>query len=203
LKKINCFKRWLVAVLFVLALPAQAAVIMTDGTLETYNPNETYIPSGTLGPDIFSIGWVLTDPTHALTINLAIPNDLVGEMWWYVTGGIDATGMAFYGDVMEAGESASIPIGPGDLNTPQNPGTVWFSMAAPDMASPVSFGTGAGEDLISLSDPVGNGGDTGNGNGNGNGDNNPVPEPPILFLLAGGLLTMMGFTAERKRMKGA
>ncbi len=144
-------RNWLVVLMLGIASSAQAVVVMTDGTLVTYDPTETYIPSGVIGgSEIFSIGWIYTSPTYSNSINLSAPSDLVGQLEWALSAGIDATGLRFDDGVLLAGESDAITIGPTLTASLTNPVTAWFSMAAFDMPTPVAFGPTVGGDLISL-----------------------------------------------------
>lgn len=177
MEKINSFKKWLVALLLAFVLPAQAEVVMTDGSLVVYDPNETYVFSGTLGSDIFSIGFTLTDPFYSYTINLTMPNDMVGTAFWVLTGGIDGTGMHFKDGVLLAGESATVKMGPSDLASVTNPKTGWFSMANFDLPTPIAFGPAVSNDMFDVSAPI--------------------PEPSTWAMLLAGL-GLVGFVAKRK-----
>ncbi|MBP6881772.1 MAG: PEP-CTERM sorting domain-containing protein [Candidatus Pacebacteria bacterium] len=172
---------------------AQATVIMTDGSLEVYDPNETYVPSGTLGSDIFSIGWIYTNPSYANDINLIMPSDMVGKMLWAVTSGINATGLSYFGGSLLAGESDVVPMGHFLLASSSRPFTEWFSMANFDIPSPIAFGPTVEDGLIDFpgSDL---GGDTGGGV-----IPSPVPEPSTMALISIGLLVVT-MVARRRKM---
>jgi hypothetical protein len=176
LKILNQFRKWLFVLMLGVASSAQAVVVMTDGMLVTYDPNETYVPSGTLGPDIFSIGWIYTDPTYSNTINLTMPSTLVGQMLWGVSSGIDGSGTGYSGGSMVAGETISLTMGGFPLASISNPLSEWFSMAAFDMPTPIAFGPTVGGDLISL--PA-------------------VPEPSTVWMFAAGLVVIAGVARRR------
>lgn len=160
--------------------PAQAVVVMTNGSLAVYDPNETYVPSGLLGPDVFSIGWTYTDPSYHTVINLTMPNDLIGQIFWAITTGINGTGDANVGGSLLAGESVSVFMTGGELSSPQNPATFYFSMAAWSMPTPIAFGPQVvGDSLIAL--PA-------------------VPEPSSMLLFASAL-PILGFLVARRNRK--
>lgn len=169
----------------------RAEVVMTDGTLAVYNPLETYVPAGTLGPDIFSIGWTYTSPTFSNIIELQMPPDLIGQMLWAVTAGKDATGLTYNGGSLLAGESVSVIMGGELFATASNPISQWFSMAAFDMPSPIAFGPNIPNGPISFPGVE----DPGSGGG---GIANPVPEPSTWALLLFGL-GLVGFLAKPQR----
>lgn len=162
---------------------AQAAVVMTDGTSVVYNPEETYIISGELGSDPFSIGFTLINPLHSYTIHLAMPEDMPGVTYWALSAGKDAAGQLYGGDALLAGESADVQIGPGSTNTPTNPGTVWFSMANYDLPSPIAFGPSVTGDIFDV--PV-----------------VAVPEPSAwaLLLVGLGLVGMMARQQQNRKV---
>jgi hypothetical protein len=176
LNVLKFLQAFVAAVSLSLALPAQATVVMTDGMLVTYDPNETYVPSGTLGPDIFSIGWIYTDPTYSNTITLTMPSTLVGQMLWAVTSGIDGTGISSFGGSLMAGESEVVTMGNFGVASVDNPATSYFSMAAFDMPEPIAFGPTVGGELIDI--PA-------------------VPEPETWAILLAGLV-LVGLMARRR-----
>lgn len=174
---------------------ANAVVIMTHHTLAVYDPAETYVPLGVLGPDILSFGWIYTNPAYSNTINLVTPNDLVGFLDWAVTSGMDATGISYFDGSLLAGQSDSVVMQGGDFASPSNPITAWFSMQALDIGTPLAFGPTIDNGPISFPGD----GDTGNGGGgNGGGTGNSVPEPGTLALMMGGIMAL-GLTARRRK----
>jgi hypothetical protein len=124
----------ILAALFAFSAAAQAEVVMTDGMLVVYDPNETYVASGTLGPDTFSIGWEFSDPSHGIMIHLNAPDNLVGHLTWAISPGIDGYGATDLPPPLSAGESATVTLGH-DISR-----LFYFSMAAFDMPVPIPFG---------------------------------------------------------------
>lgn len=166
--------------LMVASWPAQAVVVMTNGSLAVYDPNETYVASGLLGPETFSIGWTYTDPSYSNVINLTMPNDLIGKMLWAITTGINGTGISQIGDSLLAGESTSVIMRGGDFASPETPITGYFTMAALDMPTPIAFGPQVvGDSLIAL--PA-------------------VPEPSSMLLFASAL-PILGFVVARRNRR--
>lgn len=181
------FTNWLMAVLLAFALPAQAVVIMTDGSIEIYDPSETYIPSGTLGQgDVFSIGWIYTDPTYGNKLTLQEPGDLPeGYMGWALSEERDGEGKLFSFGTLSEGEKVTVTMGLFSEASEGNPFTQWFSVVASRRPSPIVFGPGFTDDtIIALpSDDV----------------VSPIPEPSILALLGIGLLAVVGATRSRRK----
>lgn len=182
----------LFASFLLVALPASATVIMTDGTLVTYDPSETYVPSGTLGSDIFSIGFTYTDPTYQNDINLSMPVGMPGTTRWVLTAGKDGTGLIYAGDNLVAGESEVVSMAGFPQASLINPVQQWFSMANFDLPSPIAFGPQVSDSLIDLP-----GGDIGGGIDPGV---SPVPEPSTWGLMGVGLAMLSLQTRRRGRL---
>ncbi len=162
---------------------ASAVVVMTDGTLVVYDPNETYVAEGVLGPapagriSSFSIGWTYTNPTYSNYVALtAVPDDLIGYLLWDLTAGMDASGLLFDGGYLLAGESDVAVLGGFPTASEENPRTMWFSMVAPDMPTSIAFGPNVNNSLLTT----------------------PVPEPASVFLMLAGL-GMVGFMVKRRK----
>ena len=190
-------QKWLLALLLAFALPTQAAVIpLTDGFVGTYDPANTYVPTGEIGSDFFSFQFFFANPEHSFEVTLQAPDDLVGSLEYAVTSGLDVAGLFYFGNSLIAGQSATFEMGAITGTSPESQISQALTLRALGVATP--YVIGASDDPI-ITGTIGS--ESGNGNGNGNGTTNPVPEPPIMLLLAGGLLAMVGFTAERKRMK--
>jgi len=168
---------------------------MTDGTLAVYDPNETYIPSGVLGPapegrqTSFSIGWIYSDSNHQNTVSIQMPSDLIGTMQWFGSSAFDSFGTRFGDGFLSAGQSVDLLFGgfPTASNSQQL--SMWFSIVAPQQIPPIAFGPTSTDD-------------GGAGNGGGTGDPpspNPVPEPDALALIGLGLLVTAAVTRRRRR----
>ncbi len=195
---VTSFQKWLVALLLAFTLPAQAAVIsVTDGFVGVYEPTNTYVPTGQIGPDFFSFKFLFTNPDHSFEVTIQAPDDLLGSLEYAVTSGLDFAGLQYFGDLLTAGQSATFEMGGIAGTTPAIQVGQSLTLRALGVTTPYLIG--ASDDPI-ITGTIGSEAGNGNGNDNGNGTN-PVPEPPIMLLLAGGLLTMLGFTAERKRIK--
>jgi len=188
---LNTLKQWLLAtVAAVVVSTASATVVMTDGTLVVYDPNETYVASGVLGPapagriSSFSIGWTYADPSYINQITVQAPSDLVGYLLLGVSAGIDGSGLTYGGAALLAGESVSIAMGGFPQASISKPVSQWFSMVARDMPTPIAFGPGVGGgNVVGLPN-----------------DNlvSPVPEPSMALLFGAGLLAVASVTKRRR-----
>lgn len=163
---------------------ASAVVVMTDGMLAVYDPNETYVPEGVFGPapagriSSFSIGWTYTDPSYSNFVVLTASDNLVGEILWGLTSGFDGSGLYTVTGELSAGESDVIQIGPAQTASVSNPLTVWFSMVAPDMPISIAFGPSIDNGLLTTTPAI--------------------PEPASIFMMLAGL-GLIGFVVKRRK----
>lgn len=183
------------AAMAAVSLSASAAVIMTDGSLEMYNPSETYIPSGVLGPapegrwSSFSMGWIYSDPSYLNILSIQMPSDLIGTMEWIVSSAFDGFGIRYADGFLTAGQRVDILMGGAPAATATSLFPEFFSMRASQQIPPIAFGPTSTDD-----------GGAGNGGGTGDPPNpNPVSEPDALALIGLGLLATAAVTRRRRR----
>lgn len=172
-------KRYIFAVLLAaFSWSAHAGLIqLTDGYSGVYDPTNTYVPVGEIGPELYSFEFLFTDPAHQFEVTLAAPDDLVGGLDWVVTQGLYGDGLFRAGGQLLAGDSVTFSMGDGWAPTQA------LTIAAFDAVSPYVLG---GPFSIISSDF----GFVDDGGGNGGGGSNPVPVPGTLALLALGLLLL-------------
>lgn len=176
LKILNHFRKWLFVLMLGVASSAQAVVVMTNGMFEVYDPEETYVFSGTIGAGaVFSAGWLYTDPSYSNLVEIHAPNDLVGLLEWFAISTLTVSNengeSMFENGVLAAGENVLLVLGGGDLSTPEYPGESVFGIFAHDHPTPIIFGPTVGGDLITL--PT-------------------VPEPSTVWMFAAALVVIAG-----------
>ena len=163
---------------------ANAAVInLVDGWSGVYDPANTYVPTGVIGPEIYSFQFYFTDPTHKFEVTLQVPTDLPGPLGYHVSAGLDGTGIFYFGNTLFAGDSITFEmgniVGATDPGIPQA-----LSLVAPSVTDLYEL---SGTSAILVSDF----GSSGNGNGSGNSTDptgqvaTPTPLLLLLSVLAG------------------
>lgn len=185
----NTIKGFFVAAMAAVSFSASATVIMTDGSLEMYNPSETYVPQGVLGPapegrwSSFSMGWIYSDPDYLNILTIQMPSDLIGSMEWIVSSAFDGFGIRYADGFLTAGQRVDLPMGGAPAATATSLFPEFFSMRAQQQIPPIAFGP--------VTTDTGNGGDPPNPN--------PVPEPDALALVGLGLLVTAAVTRRRRK----
>ena len=163
---------------------ANGAVInLVDGWSGVYDPANTYVPTGMIGPEIYSFLFNFTDEAHQFDVTLQAPVGLTGVLSYAVTTALDAGGVLYFGNDLLAGETVAFTMG----------GIV--GAAPPGAPQALTFGIFPattttyqldGNSAILVSDFGSSGSGSGSGNGNGSGDpTGQVATPaPLLLLLS-------------------
>lgn len=187
MKILNRFRKWLFVLMLGVASTAQAVVIsVTDGFVGVYDPSNTYVPTGEIGPDFFSFKFLFTDPSHSFEVTIQAPDDLSGSLQYAVTSGLDFAGLNYFGDSLIAGESVTFEMGNIAGTSPTIQVGQSLTLRALGVTTPYVIGTS--------DDPI----ITGNIGDASNGGIPAVPEPSTVLMFAAALVVIAG--AARRRL---
>lgn len=188
---------YLSALLLMLALvvgSAQAAVIqLTNQYSDVYDPANTYVPVGNIGPDVYSFQFFFSDPSHGFEITLQAPASIPGVFEYIVTSGLNAVGHLYLGDSLLAGESATFDMGFILGTSSEGLISQALSIRALGVTEPIPFGGESANDYLSSFGD----GTADNGTGTGNDPVGQIPNPSTPWLLVGGL----GLLAVQRRRR--
>jgi hypothetical protein len=186
----------LLLLLTISASTTQAAIVnLFDGYTGVYDPADTYVATGEIGSEYYSFQLDFIDPTYAFDVTVTAPNDLVGNLYYSVTSGLDDTGIVYFADGLLAGESANFEMGGFDTLAEGTSLSQALSLIAPDVISVYTLGFDSiVSDFGFMDDGTGGSGTGGIGN-----DVSAVPLPGAVWLFGSVIAGYLGLSGRRKK----